>query len=286
MKRMLIFLVAGFGFVVGCSMPLPDETEEFDPPEEMPMLRGWSGDRKVKLGADSGTEIAALLWSKGARKLGAKLKRRKKVQMSSLPLALERGGKSMVKNCPVFRLLLAKEDGLVGWPVLRHYVWHLDYGNNRHELCRALPSEVRQWRSVPIVPARHAAVVLPTLGRCMLDTGAPHALYLPKEKWQQWVRENPHLSYGTLMGESPAAGGLFVIETAKVPRLRLGDVELRDVTVCESFCRFKHAPIVGGELLMQLEMWVDGPGGRMYYRPYDEAMGTVSRMRTRANIKM
>lgn len=269
MKRMLLSLMAGMGFMAGCSLPVPDDTEEFDPPEDMPMLHGWSGDRKVRLGADSGTEIAALLWSRGARKLGVKLKRRQKVQVSSLPLALEKGGEPMVRNCPVFRLLFAREDGLVGWPVLRRYVWHLDYGNEHHELSRTLPPEVRGWRSAPMVPARHASLVLPGLGRCMLDTGAPHALYLPKHKWQQWVRENPQLRYDTLMGESPAAGGLFVIETTKVPRLRLGDVELRDVTVCESFCKFRHDPIIGGEALMQLEMWVDGPGRRVYYRPYD-----------------
>lgn len=266
---MLYVMMVGLGVLVGCKMPLPNEDVAFTPPTEMPQLRGWSGNQPVMLGADSGTEVEALLWPKGARKLGVKLKRRKDVQLSSRPLALEKGGKPLVRNCPVFRMLLAREDGLVGWPVLRRYVWHLDYANERHELCEDLPPEVRGWSSVPMVSARHAVIELPDLGCCMLDTGAPHALYLPKDKWEALVRDNPQLRYDTMVGESPAAGGFFVIEKAKVPRLRLGNVMLRNVTVCESFCKKRHAPIIGGEALMQVELWVDGPGKRLYYRPYD-----------------
>lgn len=239
-------------------------------PADLPLVRMWCRGHPVDLGADTGTEFGLMLFADVAAKFGAPTEGADVVESSSLRLCSQRHLPPLEEACwLVCTAHDAQVQGLLGWPVLRYYVWHLHLARGEHSFAPAVPAEVRaEWDFIPLEQGTlHAVLHLPGLGACMLDTGAPHALYLPREQWRLWRQKYPQLPHLFYYGESPAAGGAFLCECTKVPQLELGRLVLPDALVCESFCPESEQIILGCAWLHHYELWMDGPGGKCYFRP-------------------
>lgn len=250
----------------------PVPLEAVPVPGVLPYVRAWSGARELRMGADSGSELPAVLFPEAADALGAPPQTDAAVQPCTVPIRV--GPQAPVAPCYVALAAHAPMDGLLGWPVLGRRPWHLDWAHGRHEFSDAVPREVQQhWASLPLAPRAHAAPMIPGVGACMLDTGAPHDIYLPAELWKRVAASLPPQTIRCYYGESPAAGGAFVAECARVRSFRLGCFRWRNVLVCESFCPDYPDIILGCGFLRRWELWLDGRQRRLYYRPYAGASG-------------
>lgn len=256
------------GVLGACSTRSVVGVQALNPPVYMPELRAWSGEKALTMGADTGTMMPAVLFPYPAILLGAPVKWGKKVQESGKAVSLQKDGAPLLQNCLIIHSFFATVDGVVGWPELRRHVWHLDYAGEMHEFVDHLPEEVKAWPSVALHGGKRAEISLPKWGRCLLDSGAPHAVYLPEARWRKFRRKHPGLVVRRYAGESPAAGGAFVREYVMVPELKLGRLVLKNVPVCESFMP-GHQVVLGTEILRHIEVWVDGPARRLYFRAYE-----------------
>lgn len=264
MTRICLLMLAVAVLLPGCRTRLDMGISAVNPPKEIPEVKAWCQGKEITMGADTGSRLPAVLFPVAAGKMGTRIRWGEPIQPSPLDVRLDSGDTR--RNCPVVHSFFATTDGLVGWPVLREKIWHLDYAAGRHEFAEQLPPEVKNWSAVKLLPGSRAVIEVPHVGRCMLDSGAPHAVYIPRNRWEAFLRTVPDARVGWFHGESPAAGGYFVREVVRVPALRIGRLVLHDVTVCESF---SDSPMVilGTESLRQLEVWLDGPGRMLYYRP-------------------
>ena len=258
-------LLAAVVLLPGCRTRLDMGISAVNPPERMPEIHAWSKGEKLTMGADTGSRLPAAVFPVTAMELGAKVRWGKPQQPSPLDIRLQKEKAPVQENCPVIHSFFATTDGLIGWPVLRRYVWHLDYAGGRHEFREKLPETVRTWDSVAVSEWGPPMVHVDGLGECMLDSGAPHAVYLPPDKWKRFMKAYPNARVLQFSGDSPAAGGYFRIAVVPVPRLQLGRLQLEDVMVCESFFNTPHV-VLGNQILNQVEVWLDGPNRRLYFR--------------------
>lgn len=264
-----LLLSAAF-FEVGCThsptgytdTPVPD-----NPSEDIPELRAWCDGTPVRMGADSACSLPVAVFPELAtlcERLGPV---RNGFPTAPLPLSLSPGHEPVVAYSHLVTVAGAPIQGLVGWPVLSRFIWRLDLARHRHSFYRELPQEIAAWASLPLTGKDVARVRLPGCGECILDTGAPYGLYLSEEEWQRFLRSNPRVEVGIYFGNSPAANGAFVRRYATVGKMQLGPWIFRNIRVCESFSPRTGPRMLGRESLAQLELWVDGPAFRLYYRP-------------------
>ena len=266
MTRICLLLLAAAVLLPGCRTRLDMGISAVNPPENMPEIHAWSKGEELTLGADTGSQLPAAIFPVTAMQLGSKVRWGKPIQDSTLDVSLLRQGPPVQENCPVIHSFFATTDGLIGWPVLRRYVWHLDYPSGRQEFCDSLPEEVKTWDNVAVRKWGRPMVYVEGLGECILDSGAPHAVYLPPDKWNRFMKSYPEAKVMQFSGDSPAAGGYFRIAVVPVPKLQLGRLQLENVMVCESFFKTPHV-VLGTQILEQVEVWLDGPGRRLYFRP-------------------
>lgn len=71
--------------------------------------------------------------------------------------------------------------------------------------------------------------------RIILDTGAPHAVYISKKRWNAIKLAYPDAFVSVYSGYSPAAGGFYAHECMHVSSFQLGPLELKNILLCESF---------------------------------------------------
>jgi len=267
--RALLLLSAVF-FEGGCmhsptgyaDTPVPD-----NPSDDIPELRAWCGGTPVRMGADSACSLPVAVFPELAmlcERLGPV---RNGFRTAPLPLSLSPGREPVVAYSHVVTVAGTPIQGLVGWPVLSRFVWRLDLARHHHSFYRELPQKIAAWRSLPLTGKDVARVHLPGCGECMLDTGAPYGLYLSEEEWQRFLRSHPEAEVGFYCGNSPAANGPFVRRYTTVSQMRLGPWFFRNIRVCESFSPRTGPRMIGRESLAQLELWLDGPASRLYYRP-------------------
>lgn len=264
---MCLLLMAAAVLLPGCRTRLDMGISAVNPPGKMPEIHAWSKGEQLTMGADTGSLFPAVIFPVTAMELGSKVRWGKPIQNSPLAVSLLRQDPPVQENCPVIHSFFAKTDGLIGWPVLRQYVWHLDYADGQQMFCEKLPEEVRTWDSVAVQKWGRPMVWIEGLGKCMLDSGAPHAVYLPPDKWKKFMKSYPDAEVLQFSGDSPAAGGYFRIAVVPVPKLQLGRLQLENVMVCESFFKSPHV-VLGTQILEQVEVWLDGPGRRLYFRPF------------------
>ena len=267
MTKMCLWLMMAAALLPGCRTKSDMGISAVNPPGRMPEIHAWSKGEKLTMGADTGSGLPAALFPITAMDLGSKVRWGKPIQSSALEVKLWRQGSPVRKNCPVIHSFCATVDGLIGWPVLRRYAWHLDYADGLHEFLESVPGEVKTWDSVAVQNGAHPMVFIEGLGKCLIDSGAPHAVYLPPDKWKRFMKSYPEAKVLQFSGDSPAAGGYFRIAVVPVPKLQLGRLQLENVMVCESFFKTPHV-VLGTQILEQVEVWLDGPGRRLYFRPY------------------
>lgn len=103
--------------------------------------------------------------------------------------------------------------------------------------------------------------------RIILDTGAPHAVYISKKRWNAIKQAYPDAFVSVYSGYSPAAGGFYAHECMHVSSFQLGPLELKNILLCESFANPEVMGIpddidiiLGYGALAARQFWLDGRG--------------------------
>lgn len=240
------------------------------PAGEIPEVRAWFGRTPLVVGADSACSLPVVVFPKVAELCEHRSADGSGCGKVPVGVSLDRGEAPLVAYSHVLADFGAPVQGLIGWPVVRRFVWHLELGRSRHSFHTAVPQDVtaQGWRNLPLVRDSNVARVhLPGCGVCILDTGAPYGVYLSHAEWLHFLAEHPGAEIGIYIGTSPAAGGFFSHPYTFVRELRLGPLVLHNVRVCESFSPMLGPRMLGREALAQFDIWVDGPAARVYYRP-------------------
>lgn len=70
-----------------------------------------------------------------------------------------------------------------------------------------LPSRIKSWNKLSLIPGSDYPQIADKHGRrIILDTGAPHAVYISKKRWNAIKQAYPDAFVSVYSGYSPAAG--------------------------------------------------------------------------------
>ena len=239
------------------------------PFREIPEARAWHGRTPLVVGMDSACALPVAVFPHYAKRCKQRGPVRDGFDTAPIGVSLEKGREPLVAYSHLVARCGAPVHALVGWPVLQHFVWHLELAEKRHGFHTSVPAEVHgpEWKKLVLNESDVARVELPGCGECILDTGATFGLYLSREEWRKFLRLHPELKVGIYAAASPAAGGTFTGHYVVVPHIKLGPWHLYDIHVCESFSPLTGPRMLGREALAQFDIWMDGPARRLHYRP-------------------
>lgn len=136
-----------------------------------------------------------------------------------------------------------------------------------------LPSRIKSWNKLSLIPGSDYPQIADKHGRrIILDTGAPHAVYISKKRWNAIKQAYPDAFVSVYSGYSPAAGGFYAHECMHVSSFQLGPLELKNILLCESFANPEVMGIpddidiiLGYGALAARQFWLDGPGNALYF---------------------
>lgn len=281
--RLLAFCAALF-LMAACAPLVPEgDAPAFalNPPDGLPLAAAYVKGSEVTLGADTGNGAAVMFFPDTVEALGGRISGSGAVRETNLAVSFTPRGEPLpgphfvAMHAPA---TFANCDGLLGWPALRRLVWNIDLPAGKHQFERSLPLGVAGWKRLAIDPqADILTLLMPGVGRVVLDTGAPLAVCLSPEKWKAFKREHPHIRPTVYWGYSPAAGGYYARECAYLASYSLGPWSMKNVLVGETFVTEKAwgAPVpdyvLGMGALDRRAVWIDGGQGKLYYsRPHGD----------------
>lgn len=149
----------------------------------------------------------------------------------------------------------------------------INYPKRSHRFFNKLPSRIRSWHKLALIPGADYPQIADKHGRrIILDTGAPHAVYISKKRWNAIKQAYPDAFVSVYSGYSPAAGGFYAHECMHVSSFQLGQLELKNILLCESFANPEVMGIpddidiiLGYGALISRQFWLDGPGCALYF---------------------
>lgn len=268
----LLLLFAGCGSVdpklAGHTMP-----QACNPLEDRPFVIGWVDGQSVRLAVDTGAAQETLLFSSAVEALGGRLRGRGDMQTTNLDVMVYQGQPQSDTRQPVAVAPQTNFQGLIGWPMIRQFVWNINYPKKEHKFTDAVPFFARQGESLKILPKGEIAYLVDRQGRRIaLDTGAPYGIYLGKRHWEQWKAENPYAFITLYDGFSPAAGGNYIKECSRCSLFAIGNIKFHNIVIGESFIDPKVMGldhdidiIVGLQSLKSREVWIDGKNNEAYF---------------------
>ena len=195
------------------------------------------------------------------------------MRTANVPISLKQNGEPISRKQDVVMVDQAPYDGLLGWECIRKYVWNINYPKRSHRFFNKLPSRIRSWHKLALIPGADYPQIADKHGRrIILDTGAPHAVYISKKRWNAIKQAYPDAFVSVYSGYSPAAGGFYAHECMHVSSFQLGQLELKNILLCESFANPEVMGIpddidiiLGYGALISRQFWLDGPGCALYF---------------------
>lgn len=257
------------------------------PPQGTPVATAWCKGENLTMALDTGAAQDSLLFSPSASNLGARIRGKGPIQTAKLPISLRKDDPPISRDQDVIMLNEAPYDGLLGWKTIRRFVWNLNYPKGNHQFYTSLPPRVKKWNKLQLVKNSDFAQIRDNTGRrIIIDTGAPHALYISKKRWERFKLDYPDAVVSVYSGYSPAAGGFYALECMRIKSYNIGSLELRNIVACESFA---DKDVMGIEqdidVLLGIgafygrEFWLDGPSHNLYFssrRPTQAAFPTFN----------
>lgn len=274
----VLFVLVGCGSVNrdpdGLTMP-----QACNPLEDRPYVIGWVDGHPVRLAVDTGAAQGTLLFSGAVDALGGRLRGKGALQTTNLEVVVYEGQPQSEDRQTVAVVPQTNFQGLVGWPMIRNFVWNINFPKKEHKFTDSVPFLVRQRNSLKILPQGEIAYLSDKRGhRIALDTGAPYGIYLNKKHWEEWKAAHPYAFVTLYDGYSPAAGGHYVRECSRCDVFTIGDVKFHNVVICESFVDREIMGldhdidiILGLESFMSRDVWIDGKNHEVYFGSDDSA---------------
>ncbi len=274
-----LFFCLSLLFLTGCGSAnryLEGQTcpRAYNPLEDRPYVVGWVDGNPVKLAVDTGAAQETLLFADSAERLGGRVRGRGDIKTSNLRVVVYDGQPENGERQAVVAVPHAAFSGLMGWPMIRRFVWHLDFPRGEHEFVSSVPFLVRNGQfSMKLKPDAEVATLADKNGHhVVLDTGAPYGIYLNESHWREWKRENPYAFITLYQGYSPASGGAYVRECARAESYTVNGLEFKNIIIAESFVDKDVLGVeqdidivIGLDALKSRELWLDGPGNRLYF---------------------
>lgn len=244
-----------------------------NPLDGTPVALAWSSGTQLMMGVDTGAVQTSLLFSPAVESIGARLRGRGAMRTANVPISLKDDGEPISRKQDVVMADQAPYDGLLGWECIRKYVWNINYPKRSHRFFNKLPSRIKSWNRLSLIPGSDYPQIADRHGRrIILDTGAPHAVYISKKRWNAIKQAYPDAFVSVYSGYSPAAGGFYAHECMHVSSFQLGPLELKNILLCESFANPEVMGIpddidiiLGYGALAARQFWLDGPGNALYF---------------------
>lgn len=285
MQRISILLLASL-LCVSCISPRPIQDsssppiDAANPLEGTPVAIAWSSSTQLMMGLDTGAVQTSLLFSPAVETVGARLRGRGSMRTANVAIALKQDGEILSKKQDVVVVEQAPYDGLLGWECIKKYVWNINYPKRSHRFFNTLPSKIKTWTKLDLVSGADYPQIADKHGRrIILDTGAPHAVYISKKRWNAIKLAYPDAFVSVYSGYSPAAGGFYAHECMHVSSFQLGVLELKNILLCESFANPEVMGIpddidiiLGYGALASRQFWLDGPGEALYFSSSSQRM--------------
>jgi hypothetical protein len=174
--------------------------------------------------------------------------------------------------------------GMLGWPLIKQHIWYFHYQENFFHTLTDIPGDLfEEATTYEIIenPEGGLDIAVPTENEPVLitiDTGMEGPLALPKAYWEQWRANHPD-SWTTIgAAYSPAAGGFYTSLVAFAEHLSIGSLEFKAMFIKENKFKLllngrprqKVSVNLGVEAMEHHEIWIDGPGGHVYFKPVEE----------------
>lgn len=170
-------------------------------------------------------------------------------------------------------------DGVIGWGQLKRNIFQIDAEPTKVTLLHRVPEEAAEWIQFAIATNSDALTLeirrddtgngTVTLD---VDTGSPHGVSLPPERWSAWKKEHTNQPW-TMKAFYMPADGVVAMEETWAEEISFGPLVLYKVPIMEST---PSETLLGGEgyigtlglyALKRLEVIIDGRNGVAYMRP-------------------
>lgn len=276
---MRFLLVSLFSFALsGCVSLNPDVEGEFTPQaliplEERPFVAGWVDGKEVELAVDTGASQATLLFSETVKLLGGSIHGKGALSTTNLDVIVY-DGQEPEDDQTVAEVSSSAFAGLIGWPMIKKFVWNIDYPEKEHRFVQSVPFWVRNtFRSMTLITRDNLPHICDAYGtRIVIDTGAPYGIYLSKKKWQEWKEQNPDAFITLYDGFSPAAGGAYAKECARAESFMVNGIEFGNILIAETFIDDKIMKLdqqidilIGLDAFKYRKVWFDGENEKIYF---------------------
>ena len=248
--------------------------QAINPVESRPYVVAWVDGKPLRLAIDTGASQNTVLFSEVVKSLGGKIQGKGPLQTTRLQaLVCQSTNDQMTDDQVVVESPSAGFEGLLGWPLLQQFIWHFNCQTDEQQFLESIPFLVKnKEKRLSLYTEEKLPYVRNKEGlKILLDTGAPYGIYLSPSRWKQWKAQNPYAFITLYSGFSPAAGGYYSKECARVKSYSVAGVELGEMIIAESFIDNsimgfkKHTDItLGFEALRQRSIWLDGPKKHLY----------------------
>lgn len=254
--------------------------ELLNPVEDRPYMVAWVDGQALRLAIDTGASHESILFEHVVKALHGRVLGKESLLTTNLKAYLCDGSnvsaiKDGVKDDRqvVVEAPGADFEGLVGWPLMKNYIWNINSTKGTQKFADSVPFFVRNRPHLTIQTRENLPFLRDDAGhRILLDTGAPFAIYLDKEHWDTWKSQNPYVFVTLYSGYSPAAGGYYVHECARARSYTIGGVDFKNIVIAESFIDEKIMNfdkkiniILGLQAFSQRDVWVDGLAEKIYF---------------------
>lgn len=266
-------------FLAGCVSSKPNlEGQMFPlaiaPLESYPFAEAWVDGQQVRMAIDTGASQETVLFSYIVESMGGKIRGKGDIKTTNLDVHIYDNQPKPETEQAIAFTPATDFAGLIGWPVIRKFVWQLNYPEHYHKFSDSLPFLVRNsYTSMKLKTIDDLPHIIPHSGKkVVIDTGASYAVYLSKNLWEKWKKENPYAFITLYDGHSPAAGGAYSRECARASSFTLNGITFHDIIVAESFIDKKIMKLqrdidimLGQEAFKSYDVWFDGPNERIYF---------------------
>lgn len=252
-----------------------------------PLIEAYHQEQPLQLSPDTGAAQPLILFKNSVSQLGlstlaGSLLNAFPIQVTYTPNADHGFEQAFLLDAPV-----ADFDGLIGWPEIQRGIWHLNLPNREHQFHSQLPPHVRNWQSFDIIANSDVLrIKIDAKTTAILDTGATRAIHLSSEAFEQWLNQHPQSRVTLYGGYSPASqDGFFAKRCTRASNFKLGKLTFNQVVLYETFVdKAKYTKGSNTEILLGLEtfanrqIWIDGPGQKVYLGNTEPSAWTPQRI--------